>query len=312
MDSNSRFRDKRSKASPDVVHKMHSEIITRERFSSIINSIPQDASGVGFRRNEVYYAYAREKSGTYKGEPYTKPEHVQISTKKKRFWIKRIDQTLEFSHDPTGGFDPVPITGPDSLLELEGHFIELEDHLQVIERKRRVVTHTEPRVDIQELGAFIETILHWCDKDQRAKVQQTTEFALTSPQQYLLANKEHLALRGIDKPIRHLYVIALVDAMQKIGAAAKVDWKADYETVFRHVSDVANNLSINIQQVTNASTLQTHEILQRFGQDLASQDHVLAAIDIDSDSYVLHIVPSASYSKSIDLAKKIGIKINRF
>ncbi len=95
---------------------MYSEIITRARFRSIINSIPKDANGIGFRLREVYYVCARKKSGVYKGEAYTKPEHVQINANKKRFWIEWIDQTLRFSCDPTGGFDPISLVEQDSLL----------------------------------------------------------------------------------------------------------------------------------------------------------------------------------------------------
>lgn len=291
---------------------MISKIITRERFHSIINSIPQDADGVGFRLKEVYYSYARQKSGTYKGKPYTKPEHILINAKQKRFWIERIDQKLHFLHDPTGGFNPIPLTEPDDLQELERYFTKLENHLQIIGGKQPAADSTKPAADSKGLEVFIQTILDWCDQNQQAKVRRAAELALAAPKKYLEANKEPLALRGIHKPIRRLYLFALVDTMQKIGIAAEVDWKADYEIIFGSVSRLAGNLGINLQPVRDPSNLQTHQILQSLGKDLATQDHVLATIDIDSDSYVLLVLPAASSSKSIELAKKLGIKLDKF
>ena len=288
------------------------EIITQERFSTIIDSISKDALGAGFSLKGVYYSYAREKSGIYKDEPYTKPAHIQISTNEKCFRIERIDQALRFSYDPTGGFNFIPVTKPDSLLELTDYFVELEDHLQAVSSEEQATRGTEGNVDIKELRVFIRTILHRCEEHQRREVQKTTELALTAPRQYIQAHREQLARRGIERPIRRLYVIALVDAMQKIGLVAEVDWKADYATIIWQVSLVAKHFSVNIPQVRKAGTLQVSEILQQLGKHLANQGHVLATIDIDSDSYVLYIVPDAIFGKSAELAQRVGIEVSRF
>lgn len=291
---------------------MKNEIITPERFNAILNSIPQDSDGMGFRRDEVYYSYAREKSGVYKGEPYTKPAHILINTGKKRFWIQWVDPTLRFMYDPSGGFNPVPITESDTLQELERHFSDLENHLHLIKRKQQPTTHTEPAINPQDLGDFIQTLLSWCTENQREEVEQAVKLALTSPEMYIKANRGQLALRGIDKPIQNLYVIALVEALQKIDIAAEVDWKAGYETIYWHISQLAKRHGINLQPVANTAELKTHEVLQKLGKDLASQSYVLTTININSDSYVLCVVPDTTYNKSVALAKKTVIKINRF
>lgn len=197
-------------------------------------------------------------------------------------------------------------------MELEGYFIRLESHLQTVQHKQRAAGGEELNVDMEHLRAFIQTVLPWCDEDQRVEVQQATKLALTAPGRYLQENREQLARRGIDRPVRDLYLIALVDGVRRVGGAAEVDWKADYESVFWQISAIAKNFNLDVQEVTDASALQTHEILRRLGETLESQGHVLASIDIDSDSYVLYILPDTAYSRSAELAKNIGVKVSRF
>jgi hypothetical protein len=66
---------------------MESSVITKERFSVIIDSIPANANSIGFTRNNIFFNCSREINGTSKGTPYSKPEHIQINANKIIFWI---------------------------------------------------------------------------------------------------------------------------------------------------------------------------------------------------------------------------------
>ena len=291
---------------------MNSNIITQERFHAILNAIPKNADGTGFKRDDVYYSYAREKSGVYQGRPYTKPAHIKIDTQDKRFWIEWIDQTLRFTYDPTGGFDPIPLDQETTLRELEGHLRALEGHLQIIASKRQASTAAQPNLDRDALNRFIRHVLPWGTSAQRAQVTQAVMLAHQSPQQYVQAHAAQLARRGIHAPTRHLHVIALVDALQALDAAAEVDWKADHETVLWHVSRLARPFGIQLAPVADGPALSTLESLQSIGQDLSAQHHVLATVDIDADADVLCIIPAPSYPEVRMLAKKMDVKVERF
>jgi hypothetical protein len=291
---------------------MQSDVITPARFHAILNAIPKNADGDGLKRDAVYYSYAREKSGVYKGQPYTKPAHIQINAQDKRFWVEWVDQALRLTYDPAGKFNPISIDQAVTLRELEGHFRALEGHLQIIAHQQQASAPAKPGLARDDLKRFIQHVLPWGDAVQRAQVEQAIMLACQSPRQYIQAHAAQLARRGIHAPAPHLHVIALVDTLQALGAAAEVDWKADHETVLWHVSRIAHHLGIFLEPVADAPALSTLESLQKISQDLSARHHVLITVDIDADAYVLLIVPAPSYPKVRALADKIGVKVGRF
>ena len=222
-----------------------------------------------------------------------------------------MDQRLKFLYDPSGEFNFIPIPEGEDFLELIDHFRKMENRLRIITAAPGTITVS---VDIKHLRALINALLSWFDfnKSQKKDVQKAVETALKKPYQYLEDHKEQLANRDIGEPVHNLFIIALVDAMQKLGAAVEVDWNTDFETVVWQVSGLAIPCKIISPQESKAPPLLVPDILRRLGKEIMAQGATLTTIDIDTDSYVLTVVPSTRYKKVVELAKKAGIKIDRF
>ncbi len=262
---------------------------------------------MGFTRDQIFFNCARETGGTHTGEPYQKPAHIQINTKTTLFWVEETGQTLQFTYDPTRNFTPVPLKDKKSFSELEGYFLALEKHLNIINDIRNQ-TVQKPPVAAKDLRSFIQTLLKQFEKEKQEAVYSATLASLDTPQAYIKDHQVQLAERGITNPVQDLHIIALVNALEEIGAVAELDWKADDQTAFWQIARLAQKQGVAIKPIKSTATMETSAFLSNFAKDLASQNHVLESIDISSDSYVLYIVPAHSFKKMKRLAKKIGIR----
>jgi hypothetical protein len=292
---------------------MKSSIITEQRFNTILAAIPNDGDAIGLDREGVYYIVKKEKSGVHKGKPYTNPPRIQISDGRQRFWIERIDGQLRATCDPSGGFTQASIDASiddgASFSTLERYFQELEGHLKIAAAKRRGAASSRSDLTMEDLRAFLRLSLPWCGEAQRSEVERAVRSAVDAPQQYVRDHLDHLARRGIRQPTRHLHVIALVDALQAIGAAAEIDWKAGGETIYAHASQLTMKLGISLNPAIEELTYPTLEILRRIDAHLSARGHRLITIDIDADAYVLLVVSNIVYPDLQALADKINVKI---
>jgi hypothetical protein len=298
-------------APPREAPSMKSSIITKQRFNTILAAIPNDGDAIGLDREGVYYIVKKEKSGERRGKPYTNPPRIQISDDHQRFWIERIDGQLRATYDPNGGFTQTSIDDGASLSTLEQYFEKLEGHLQIVAAKRRGAASPRSDLTMDDLQAFLRLLLPWCDEAQRSEVEHAVRSAVDAPQRYVRDHLDHLARRGIRHPTRHLHVIALVDALQAVGAAAEIDWNAGGKMIHSRASRLAAPYGISIDPVTGGSNCSTLEILRRIGRHLSTKGYDLATIDIDSDAYVLIVVPAPASREVKALAAKMDIEIHR-
>ncbi len=290
---------------------MQSSIITEPRFERVIASVPDDGDAIGLDREGVYYIVKKEKSGVRKGKPYTNPARIQISDDHQRFWIARIEDGLRLTYDPNGGFDPVPIVERSDVRKLERFFERLEGYLQIVQHKRQAASSVRPDLDVADLNPFLRLAFPWCAESRRRGIIRAVRSAVTDPQQYVRDHQARLTRRGIHQPTQHLHVIALVDALQAIGAAAEIDWNAGDQMIYGRISQLTAPFGIPIEPINDGSNLPTLKILQRLGRHLSTKGYDLATIDIDSDAYVLIVVPAPASRDIKALAAKMDVEIHR-
>lgn len=288
---------------------MKSSIITEPRFERVIASVPDDGDAIGLDREDVYYIVKKEKSGVRKEKPYTNPPRIQISDDHQRFWIERIDGQLRATYDPNGGFTQTSIDDRASFSTLERYFEKLEGYLQIVAAKRRGAASPRSDLTMEDLRAFLHLSLPGCDEAQRSEVEHAVRSAVDAPQRYVRDHLDHLARRDLHQPTRHLHVIALVDALQAIGAAAEIDWKAGGETIYAYASQLTMKLGISLNPAIEELTYPTIEILRRIDAHLSARGHRLIMIDIDADAYVLLVVSHIVYPDLQALADKTNVKI---
>lgn len=288
---------------------MKNDVITMERFNAILDAVSRDGDGIGLGRDEAYYIVHKAESGVYKGEPYTKPARIQISDDKQRFWIERIGDELRTTYDPTGGFDQTPIEDQEGFRALARYVRKLEGHLHIVADIQRASAAAQPDLDVNDLRHFLELALPWCDEACRSQVEQRVRLAFESPSDYVREHRALLARRGIHHPVGHLGAIALVDALQSIGAAVEVDWNADRETLIGCVSELAANYGIDIPLKPGETESKTSKILERIGRYLAKRDHILTVLDIDADAYILLIISRSAYPQIKTRADAMGVAL---
>lgn len=308
------MRTGKERDSVEIGTTMESKRITLERFEAVVDAVPHNTLGMGYTLGAVSYIVARGRSGTHHGAPYEKPAHILIKTPEKRFRVEATDGEPALACDPTGGFDFAPITKEDVLRELEGHIAALIAHIDDLRGQQEteiVATRASAPADVE---ACVAALLPTRDAAEHEGVARAVMQALTDPQAYVAAHRAALARRGIERPIPHLHIIALADAMIHLGAAAEVDWNADAETVCWRVSNLAyrQDLGVTVRAVPSDPKLQTHEVLGELAAVLDAQGCALSTIDTASDAYVLHLLPSADYDEAAVRAAKIGVRLHRF
>ncbi len=287
---------------------MPDKIITVKKVDAVLQTIPKDSNGVGFRLSDVFYAFNRSSSGMYQGKPYTKPAHIQVKTPTTRFWIDRVDNGVEFKYDPVGKMSLIPLVDIEAIRELEILFHNLENHLNT--QKRNVQKKTAaPAINLNIMQQFINTLLKWIDKDHQVQIWKAVKSAILDPPQYYLNNINSLSERGINAPFSGLYIIALADALLEARVAVEIDWNSDPETIQLAVSQMTNIEVRELLPAEGSNDMPAEKVLKIIGKNLARLNLTLTSLDIDSDSYVLCLLPNDIYRQVIELANKVGIKM---
>lgn len=287
---------------------MPDKIITLKKVDAILQTIPEGSDGVGFRFSDVFYAFTHSSSGMYQGKPYTKPAHIQIKTPKTRFWIDRFKDSVELKYDPAGKMSLVPLVDIEAIWELEILFCNLENHLKT-QKKSIQKKLLPPAVSMNTMQQFIDTLLQWLDKDHQVQIWKAVKSAILDPEQYYRKNITSLAERGINAPFSGLYIIALADALLETGVAVEIDWNSDPETIQWAVSQMTNVEARELLPIEGSEKMPAEKILKTMGKNLSRQDLTLTSLDIDSDSYVLCLLPNDIYRQVIELTNDVGIKM---
>ncbi|MEC0210963.1 hypothetical protein P4H70_18650 [Paenibacillus ehimensis] len=135
------------------------------------------------------------------------------------------------------------------------------------------------------------------------------------PLAYFEKYKDRLDERCINEPIEELAWISLVDVLLEHQLAFEIDWK---ETGL-YVCDVVDELldrkklaSMDWEEFESDqySEMPTDEFLNHIARKLNEVSVSLAYMDIDSDSYILIVVPTADIEGIKRLAEEAGVVIS--
>ncbi|MFS0725606.1 DUF6630 family protein [Paenibacillus sp. 1P07SE] len=147
-------------------------------------------------------------------------------------------------------------------------------------------------------------------------VAQEVGEALNYPAVYREKHEERLEERGLaTETVPLLAWIALVDALIAQELALEIDWKDDGDTVLYAIGKLLDRkqLLAETRQLPSKAALEgkpTHESLQACHDRLLAQDVALACLDIDSDSYVLVVVPAGQFDELQELAAEAGYRLS--
>lgn len=150
--------------------------------------------------------------------------------------------------------------------------------------------------------------------DDPSLVEQV-RLAIDRPAAYLERYADELEMRGIGEVRPDLPWIALVDGLYARDAVREIDWKSDIETIFSLLDDLAalqparpdrwEGIWEN-EAGEDENEPMPDDVLPLIGRRLLGEGLALATIDIDSDSYVLIVLPSNRIKAAEHLAERAG------
>ncbi|OAB45509.1 DUF6630 family protein [Paenibacillus glacialis] len=147
-----------------------------------------------------------------------------------------------------------------------------------------------------------------------SKIVEEVRFAIEEPDNYFFRFKEKFKERGMEKPSEELPWIVLLDALIEAELAYEIDWKESTLEITYAIDDLSDRKKIDsldwdwIENMSDA--MPTGEKLQAIADRMYERSLSLAYLDIDSDSYILVVVPNIEISELIDLALKAGHTIS--
>ncbi|MNZ43858.1 hypothetical protein D3C78_614710 [compost metagenome] len=154
--------------------------------------------------------------------------------------------------------------------------------------------------------------------DIEATVLEDVTLAVDQPTEYFEKYEERLEERGIDEPYEGMAWIALVDVLLENDLAFEIDWK---ETGI-YVCDVVDELIHRKKLPTfdwekyedeEYNEMPSDQFLNEIANELRKVNLTLAHLDIDSDCYVLIVVPAAEWDEIKRWSEEAGVTVsNRF
>ena len=184
--------------------------------------------------------------------------------------------------------------------------------LQELLEQRRVPDYTnwDIVVDMREnQTSEVETYLEIAgiltdDREVLARLKACFE----NPQRYFQENEDRYDERCIDledgqETIRW---IGLVDELLESKDLVELDWQSDMEEFFYQLEPLAQKQGLHLNQAWLEEDGDIPLWARTLDQKWQSQGFCLAAMDIDSDSYVLFICQRAILGELVVLSKKIN------
>ncbi|MBG9792935.1 hypothetical protein ABD76_10715 [Paenibacillus dendritiformis] len=147
------------------------------------------------------------------------------------------------------------------------------------------------------------------------EILQNVRLAVDNPSKYFHENRNRLDERNIDELTEELPWIALVDELIENGFAFEVDWKESNYRICEIIDVLLEKKSFSLLEWQwadegNYDELSTAEFLHEVSQRLKAHSISLAYVDIDSDSYVLIVVPVQEIESLKMLALAAGHSIS--
>lgn len=116
--------------------------------------------------------------------------------------------------------------------------------------------------------------------------------------QSFLKNVKHESMEDMETAWEELY-----EELLRKGRAIELDWKERKDDFIYTI----NKLSVVLNLCVDENALNDEEDIPRWGRIINSQwrDHVLAAMDVGSDSYVIMILSMNDFTRAKELARAI-------
>lgn len=171
--------------------------------------------------------------------------------------------------------------------------------------------HTQPVAKASTLNLELyDKLVHMIvvSETLKAELKINIKQAFEDPKSfYDNQNNFILSERGLTFPGHNLLTpkFVLIDTLIDNNQMAEVDWKEDEEEIRFAVNSIvtAKKYNFKLSDVTIYDHEDTSEILELMDEELKIFGYSLEIIDIDSDSYVLTIVP---LSKQEEVSKLFG------
>ena len=107
--------------------------------------------------------------------------------------------------------------------------------------------------------------------------------------------------------------LALVDLLIDAHRAVELDWNFGAEDVIWNLEQLDSWKDLGDERKKSVAAIHgdgpTIEVLRAAAAQLAADHRVLAALDIDSDSYVMVLLGESDYAKAAELARRAGFTL---
>jgi hypothetical protein len=158
-------------------------------------------------------------------------------------------------------------------------------------------------------GKLLE-LAHLLVPDDPTLVEEV-RLAVIDADDYVRQYRERLHGRGIDAPIPALPWIALADGLSARDRLREIDWKAELEDITWNLDQLA---ALRPEQPDRWTWLEEEawqdkmpeDVLPAIGNRLLQNGMALVTLDIDSDSYLLVVLPADRSQESRRLAQLAG------
>lgn len=280
---------------------MRSDYITLDSFNLLQSHIPIGAKATGFRLDDVFFNIDRgDHTASYPDEP-----KLLINAGGHFFWVK-LDENGQpnLTHREKGAPAVEPVEDASTLNELEGYFRRVVQHIAAI---TNTTSNPKPETNWAALQLLLQALFAETPEDQRRQVFHDVKQALEEAQAYVADHAQTLALRGITKPFARLYVVALADALLKLGVAVELDWNAGAEAAHAGVAGLLATLPGDFALPETNPSLNTAAAVAQLRQRLAAKGLALMNLDIDSDAYVLLLIKKTAAGEISALAKQCAV-----
>ncbi len=135
--------------------------------------------------------------------------------------------------------------------------------------------------------------------------------AVVSPDAYVGRFQERLSGRGIEKPVRDLPWIALVNGLEDRGRLQELDWKEEPDDVTWKIDQLLPAQPVEPDRWAWVATAEwqeklPHDLLPAIAARLVEEGLTVVTIDIDSDSYPMMVLPTDRVAECRRLAQLAG------
>ncbi|OYO01100.1 hypothetical protein B0O41_2975 [Propionibacteriaceae bacterium ES.041] len=152
---------------------------------------------------------------------------------------------------------------------------------------------------------------NWCtftalitdNAEARAAVQQSAD----DPQGYFDAREEDLADRGIEDVEELTGVIPVVDALERAGELAYLDWKEPADEVVGKLARLPRVAGSGVDiPVLADSDGEVEQVTAQVNELLRPSGVVVAVLDEDSDAFPLVAVAADRADQVVELGQQLG------